>query len=383
MSVRFIQWQPIKKPHSQPWIAGIISLVVLLTACSRLSLTESTEASTSDPYVAFTEAVTAVEPLLDPNLDELASSNPRGISIVNGQFERRLPPLTPLAVEGNLTLVTSPDLLPLNEALYQRFIQEGYSGVMDINAMTASAAIQQFCQQSHTHLLTVNREMTPAEAADCRAKGRTPIRFAIGKDALVLVVNPQDTFVRGVTLAKLKTIFTANTWSSVESTWPTEPINRALIGPDSAAIALLAKTLFANNPDTLLKAPNTTVYDYPEPLTQALSLTPYSMGIVNYSTYQQLSKGFRAVPINGVSASAKTIENGVYPLGQTAFLYGAQQQLKSPTVTSAAINFYLTRVNAVIAEVSLLPLTDAQLNQSKDQWLKIMGLAQPSVEPED
>lgn len=382
MRGRSVKGQRLKWYELQSWVMVLMG-IMSLSACSRLGFNKPQGETASDPYVAFTEAVTAVEPLHDPNLDAITSSNPRGLNIVNGQSERRLPILTPLTVEGNLTLVTSPDLLPLNEALYQRFIQEGYSGVMDINAMTASTAIQQFCQQSHTHLLTVSRTMTTAEVANCRAKGRNPIRFAIGKDALVLVVNPQDTFVRGVTLAKLKTIFTANTWSSVESTWPTEPINRALIGPDSAAISLLAKTLFANNPDSLLKAPNTTVYDYPEPLTQALSLTPYSMGIINYSTYQQLSKGFRAVPINGVSASAKTIESGVYPLGQTAFLYGAQQQLKSSTVTSAAINFYLTRVNTVTAEVSLLPLTDAQLNQSKDQWLKIMGLAQRKVEPED
>ncbi|MEM6451404.1 MAG: substrate-binding domain-containing protein [Cyanobacteria bacterium P01_D01_bin.105] len=369
MSARLKALFYVPSSAARSGVASLISLI-LLTACSSLGLNEAPEDAISDPYIGFTEAIAAVEPLLDPTLDAISPPNPDSAAIKR-QVDS-LPAVTPLTVTDNLALLTSPDLLPLNETLYQRFIQEGYGGVMDINSMNASTAIQQFCQQPLVTLLTVSREMTPEEAADCRAKGRNLVQFAIGKDALVLVVNPQTKFVRGVTTDRLKTILTANTWSAVVSSWPAEPIDRAIIGPDSAAVTLLAKTLFDNNSETLLNAPNATAYSYPEPLIQALSLTPYGLGIINYSTYQQLPGGLRAVPINGISASPKTIEQGAYLLGQTAYLYGDQQQIGSATAAGAAINFYLTRVNDVMPEVSLLPLSASQLNQSKATLSKIL-----------
>lgn len=373
---------------------GLVSLgVSLLAGCGGLSqgatsAGDADEASATladvDPYVAFTQAVTAVEPLIDPNLEAItADTLSRSDPSLNAQTAIQLPEVTPLEVRDDLVMVTSPELLSLNESLYQRFVQSGYSGVMDLNAMNASTAIQRFCQPQGIDLLTINRPMTPAEMASCQAAGRQPVSFPLGKDALLLVVNQPDTFVRRVTLETLRAILTRETWSAVNANWPNEPIERGLIGPDSAAIALLAETLFAANTTPLLNAPNTTLYDYAEPMAQALSLTPYSVGVVNYSTYQQLPQIFRAVPLNGISASFETVERGSYPLRQTSYLYADRLEMGARSPISAVVNFYLTYANEAISEVGLIPLTPPELTASKVQWLEIMGLGQASSEPVD
>ena len=88
------------------------------------------------------------------------------------------------------------------------------------------------------------------------------------------------------------------------------------------------------------------------------------------------AQSFRIVPVNGVSASLETVESGAYPLSKISYLYVDRQQMQTQLPTSAAVNFYLTYLNDTISEVSLLPLTSAQLNASKTQWLNIMGLGQ-------
>lgn len=329
----------------------------------------------ADPYVAFTQAVSAVEPLIDPGLESLTTADQQALAgDPTSQAAVQLPAITPLEVDRNFGVVTAPELLSLNEHVYRRFIQSGYSGVMDLNAMDVRTAIQQFCQSGGADLLTINRPMTAAERASCEATGKQPMSFALARDALVLVVNQDDEFVRGVTTEKLKQILTRETWSAVDASWPDTPIERGLIGPDSAAIALLAETLFANNPTPLLNIPNTTFYDYAEPMAQALNLTPHSVGVVNYSIFQQLPQIFRAVPLNGISASFETVESGAYPLRLTSYLYadGGQMQGRSPL--SAVVNFYLTHIQEATSEVALLPLTPAQLNAAKRQWLAVRGL---------
>lgn len=362
---------------SVPKVGVYLLGVGLLTACNSLPLHDRTILDADDPYVAFTNAVTAVEPLIDPNLE--AISDPPAVALdaaTEASNDRRLPTVIPLEVTENISVATSPELLPLNETLYQRFIQSGYGGVMDINAMTASRAIQQFCQQSELNLLSISRTMTATEISQCRAEGREPVEFPIAKDALLIVVNPQDRFVRGVTLDKLQAMLTRDNWQAIDPTWPETPIERGVIGPDSASVTLLAETLFSADPSPVINASQTTFYDYPEPMIQALNLTPYSLGVINYSTYQQLAQNFHAVPINGISASLETVESGAYPLSQTSFLYVDRQQMQGRSPTSTVVNFYLTHLNDAISEVSLLPLTQSQLNTSKAQWLSVVGLEQ-------
>lgn len=366
------------------WKVSLAVGIVLLTGCNNLPFRDRVDADSEDPYVAFTSAVTDVEPLIDPNFDalddsQLTSANTRS-DITDAQ---RLPTVTPLRISQNLAVVTSPELLPLNETLYQRFIQAGYSGVMDIDAMTASRAVQQFCQQPEVNLLTISRAMTPVELSQCRAAGRDPTEFPVARDALLVVVNPQDRFVSGVTLSKLQSMLTRDNWQAVDPSWPDAPIERGLIGPDSAGIALLADTLFAADSTSLLNAPKTTFYGYPEPMIQALNVTPYSLGIINYSTYQRLAQNFRAVPINGISASLETVESGAYPLSQTAFLYSDRTQMARRSATSSVVNFYLTYLDDAISEVALLPLPQTQLNASKAQWLNVMGLGLTAEPAED
>ncbi|MEB3230735.1 MAG: substrate-binding domain-containing protein, partial [Leptolyngbyaceae bacterium] len=241
-----------------------------------------------DPYVQFTQTVNDVGPMVAPILEEIAQSTSRQQSGFGNQGTVRpqpLPPVNALELYGNIAIATDSELLPLNQALYERFIQAGYSGMMEVKAMGTDTALATFCQGHGVDTLTISRAMTATERTTCRQNGRDVVEFAIGQDALLLVVNPDATFVKGVDLETLAAILTQTTWAEVRAGWPDEPIQRKLIGPDSAAVTLLADTLFSQNPNPILNAPNTDFNNYPEPMLQALSTAEYGVGIVNVSAY--------------------------------------------------------------------------------------------------
>lgn len=128
-----------------------------------------------------------------------------------------LPEVEPLDVEGNIVASGSPTVLPLIRALYSRFIQEGYSGVMQIDSTGNSDGFRRLCEQAETDLVMASRHITPQESEACIAHDRTPIPFHLGIDALAIVVHRDNAFVNDVTLEELRAMFTAQRWSDVNS----------------------------------------------------------------------------------------------------------------------------------------------------------------------
>ncbi|MEM7063898.1 MAG: substrate-binding domain-containing protein [Cyanobacteria bacterium P01_B01_bin.77] len=350
---------------------GLLLLVGVMTGCGRLTppAASQSEDNPNNPYAQFRQAVNDVEPLIDPNLESLTASRlQQEAPVVTSSIT--LLEDTPLAIQGNVTMVSAPTMQAFNEQMYQRLIQAGYSGLLDINVLRAGSAIQQFCQDPSVNFLSVNRAMSEAEIQVCQAKGRQPLGLTIGKDPLLLVVNRDNDFVRGIDLEKLKAVLTKNTWSEIDMSWPNTAIERGMIGPNSSTVALLTQTLFPADGTSLLKTANTTFYDYPEPMVQTLSTVPNGLAFINQSSYERFTATFRVIPINGISASLDTVESNAYPLIQSLLLYVDQKQLESGTPTKAVANFYLTEMTDVMSEVGLLPLNQAQLDQTKRQWLK-------------
>ncbi|MEM9009564.1 MAG: substrate-binding domain-containing protein, partial [Cyanobacteria bacterium P01_F01_bin.86] len=261
---------------------GLLFLIGLLTSCGQPAASQSEE-NPNNPYAQFRQAVNEVEPLMDPSLESLTTSRFQQ-ETTNVKSGITLPEDAPLAIQGNLTMISSPTMQPFNEQMYQRLIQAGYSGVIDINALRAGTAIQQFCQDRSIDFLTVNRAMTEAEIGAC---GRQPLGLMIGKDPLLLVVNKENDFARGIDLKKLKVILAGNRWSEVDPSWPNAPIERTMIGPNSSTVTLLSQTLFPEDASVLLKAPGTEFYDYPEPTVQSLSNLPNALAFVNASIHKR------------------------------------------------------------------------------------------------
>lgn len=361
----------------------LAGLMGSLTACTtgpvaRFAPSQTADGDRTDPYVQFTQAVTAVEPLVSPELEAIARSQTVSGGNPVSQNSVPLPTVVPLMVEGNVAIATSPQLLPLNELMYERFVQGGYQGLMNINAVPSSQAIRQFCQPGQQHtpgILTISRPMTEAEITACQAQSRSPVGIAIGKDALVLVVHAQNEFLEGITLGHLNAILTQNSWSSIRSNWPQQPIVRYLMGPDSDTVRVLATHLF-DGTNAIATTENTKYFEHTEPMIQALGNTPDGVGIFSYATVRRSPSVFKTLPINGITASPDTITQGTYPLGQTLYLYVDQHQLQgqffdrktSPMLVVDWVNFYLTYINEVLPEVELLPLNPQQFKTSVQQW---------------
>ncbi len=352
----------------------IILLTIVLTACynqpqpSDISGTANEDAD--DPYARFSKSIT----LLEPQSENLVTDTRRGTKQkTKDKDEIKLPQVKPLEVEGNLIIAGAATIEPLNELIYERFVQQGYAGVIDLNGIGATSAIKLFCQQEDFDLVTITRPLKQNEIAACAAKGRQMIGFQIGKDALMIVVNRQDTFVKKVTMTQVAAILTREKWSNVNPNWPDQPIERILSTP-SVALDLILEKAFPGNSQPTINSLNTKSYKDYESIIQNLSNIRYGVGMLNDAAYQRASRTLRAITLDGVAASPETVKSGAYPLSQTLFIYTDMNRLKQKPQVSAFVNFYLTYVNEEIEKTGLLSIGQRELNQSKMKWLEVMEL---------
>ena len=352
----------------------ILLLVIFTTWGCQTPQSESQESgneASDDPSVQFSKDLTFLEPLSQRRLTD---DRFRAQKQVSGRGGVALPQIKPLELKGDIELSGNSDINSLNDLIYKRFVQEGYSGVINFSGIYPTTAIKLFCEEGQFDILTVSRPMSDSEIETCKSNDRQPIDFLIAKDAFVFVVNRQDTFVKNVTLPKLWDLFQVDKWSDVNSDWPDEPIERFLILPRTFLFDSFPELAFQGEGEPIINSLNTNFYKFYQPLSQDLSATRYGVGYLSYPYYQRNSKSLRVLPIEGNVANAETVQSGTYPFGRSIFLYADLNQLKQKPQVSAFINFYLTHVNQEIDKAGYLPLSEQELNNSKSNWLKAMEI---------
>ncbi len=348
-------------------------LVVVLTACQtplNQSNNDSQNIPENNPYAQFKQERASLEPIIETS-SLLAPSKSKKVTHETSKVN--LPQVQPLDVEGNLEIAGSTDIFPLNQSIYDRFISLGYSGLINFSTIGTNESIKFFCQQGQFDLLTLARPMKESELANCRANGIEPSNFLIGKDAIVIVVSPQNDFLSKVSMPMLSNIFTKHQWSDINPNFPDQPIERFAVNPGSSFDLVVEKVL-AGNSSSLLNAPNTTLYRYEDPMIQGLSTNIYGIGFLSHSVFKKSSSSLKSLVIDGTTPKSINFVGKTYPLERSLYIYVNPKQLQQKPQLSSFINFYLTHVNEEIEDVGLFPISIEQLDKSKNQWLQMVKI---------
>ncbi len=120
----------------------------------------------------------------------------------------RLPEVDPLEVEGDLVVAGSITVSSLTNAIYKRFIAEGYRGILRHYSIGTGNGFQLFCD-GRADIASASRPIKAAEVAACTAQKRAPVELRIGVGAIVMVVSAENDFVDNITLQELAAIFSA------------------------------------------------------------------------------------------------------------------------------------------------------------------------------
>ncbi len=284
-----------------------------------------------------------------------------------------LPAVDPLALSGDVVTAGSSTVFPLAEAMAARFQDEGFSGQITIDSIGSGAGFERFCVAGETDVSNASRPIKDSEIESCQAIGRDPIEFKVGTDALAVTVSSENDFVDDVTFEELALIFsTAETWADVRPEWPAEPIVRYIPGTDSGTFDYFVEEVFDEDEKPILSAANNNLSEDDNVLVQGIQASPYAVGFFGYAYYAENTDVLKVLQIEGVEASAATVDSGSYPLARPLFLYSTAEIMGEKPQVAGYINFFLSYVNEEITDVGYFPASDIALGLSKMLYLEAL-----------
>ena len=214
----------------------------------------------------------------------------------------------------------------------------------------------------------------------CRKAGIRFFELPIAFDAISVVVHPQNTWAKDITVAELKRIWEPQSegkvtlWSQIREGYPTQPITLFGPGKDSGTFdyfteAVVGKAKFSRN--------DFTASEDDEVLAKGVSKDLNSLGYFGFAYYEAHAKELRALAVdNGKGATLperKTVESAKYqPLSRPLFIYVSYNASQKPEVRKF-VSFYLKQASNATTKVGYIALPDKayQLAESRVSFGKV------------
>ncbi len=259
----------------------------------------------------------------------------------------------------------SSTVYPITEAVAEEF-QAAQKIKVTVGESGTGGGFKKFCR-GETDISDASRPISQKEMDACKDAGIQYIELPIAYDALTVVVNGKNDFVKSISVDDLKKIWapgsSVKNWNQVNSTYPNLPM--ALFGPGTASGTFDYFTEAVNGKAKASRSDYTPSED-DNVLVQGVASNAGGMGYFGYAYYVENKDKLRALPIiskagaAAVLPSPEAVMNGTYqPLSRPLFIYvNATAAAFRPEIKSF-VNYYLTNAPKLVKEVKYVPLPEA------------------------
>ena len=206
-------------------------------------------------------------------------------------------------------------------------------------------------------IANASRAMSAEELADAQAKGITPVQFEVARDAIAIVVHP-DNPVDGLTLGQVSALYVGwiTNWSQVKG--EDRPVVLLSRESNSGTYAYFLENVvrMGDKSSHLLLSPDTLLMPSSEGISAEVRQNPNAIGYdgLGYITSDQK---IIAVAVNRggkyVLPSVATVNDGSYPISRPLYMYTAGEP---QGVTRDYINWVLGPGQAYVAKLGFVPV---------------------------
>lgn len=263
----------------------------------------------------------------------------------------------------------SSTVFPITEAIAEEF-QSAQKGKVRVTVGISGTGggFKKFCR-GETDVQNASRPIQSSEMEDCRKQNIKYFELPIAYDAIAIVANPKNDWLKEITAEELKKIWEPGAqgkvtkWNQVNPKWPDQPIKLYGPGADSGTFdyfteAIVGKAKASRGDYTASEDDNM--------LVQGVSGDKNGLGYFGLA-YAEANKGkLKIVPVVGgpkspmkerpVLPAKDTVENGsYYPLARPIFIYVSETAFKKTEVADFA-KFYLKNASKLVPEVKYIAL---------------------------
>jgi phosphate transport system substrate-binding protein len=270
----------------------------------------------------------------------------------------------PAAAQSVIKIDGSSTVFPIAEAVAEEFqISKRGKVRVTVGIAGTGGGFKRFCR-GETDISNASRPILKEEMEQCRAAGIKYMELPVAFDALTVVVNPQNTWVKNLTVADLKKIWEPGAqgritkWNQVRSEWPNQPLMLFGPGADSGTFDYFTEAV---NGRAKASRGDYTASEDDNVLVQGVETNKNALGYFGFAYYIAHKDKMRAVEImnprgKAVGPSIEAVNDGSYqPLSRPLFIYVRDSAAQRPEIREF-ITFYLTEGGNLAKEVGYVPL---------------------------
>jgi len=273
----------------------------------------------------------------------------------------------------------SSTVYPITEAVAEEFQKAKKNAIkVTVGISGTGGGFKKFCR-NETDISNASRPITAKEMEDCKAAGVEYIEMPVAYDALTVVINPKNTFLKQATVDELKKMWEPAAqgkvmkWSDVNPAWPDAPMKLFGAGADSGTFEYFTEAIVGKPKSS---RGDFTASEDDNVLVQGVSRDVNAIGYFGYAYYAENQNRLKGLPIvnpktgKAVEPSGANVENASYqPLSRPIFVYVKKSSLDKPEVREF-VDFYMKNADKLVREVKYVPLPkaayDGNLKHVKD-----------------
>ena len=270
-----------------------------------------------------------------------------------------------VAMAQTIKIDGSSTVYPVTEAVAEEF-QKSKRGAMRVTVGISGTGggFKKFCR-GEIDIANASRPILKSEIADCEKAGIKFFELPVAFDALTVVINPKNTFIKSLSVAELKRMWEpqaqgkVSTWDQVNTAFPKQPLKLFGAGADSGTFdyfteAIVGKSKASRGDYTASEDDNV--------LVQGVQRDIAAIGYFGYAYYAENKDKLKAVPIvakeGGVAVApseASVLDGSYQPLSRPIFIYVHQGGYQRPEVREF-VEYYLKNGAKLAKEVKYIPL---------------------------
>lgn len=266
---------------------------------------------------------------------------------------------------AEIKIAGSSTVAPITEAVAEEFKKENTGLNVSMAVTGTGGGMKQFVK-GEIDICNASRPIKEAEIKAATEAGVKFVEIPVAYDALTVVVNQSNDFLKEATVADLKKVWakdaqgTITKWNQVNPAWPDAPIKLYGPGMDSGTFEYFTEAV---NGKAKESRGDFTGSEDDNVLVQGVSQDRFAMGYFGLAYYAENKDKLRAVAIinkagKAVLPSVEAVKDGSYnPLSRPLFIYVKADSMKKPEVQKF-IKFYLENGGDLAKQVGYVPLPE-------------------------
>ncbi len=271
-----------------------------------------------------------------------------------------------ISAQGQVVKIDgSSTVYPVTEGVAEDF-QKSKKGAIKVTVGISGTGggFKKFCR-GETDISNASRPIQKKEMDDCKAAGIEYFELPVAFDALTVVVNPKNTFIKQLSVEELKTMWEpaaqgkVTRWKQVNPAFPDAPLKLFGAGADSGTFDYFTEAVTGKSKSS---RGDFTASEDDNVLVQGVAQDINALAFFGYAYYAENTGRLKAVPIAdkagnpAVMPSEKSVLDGSYqPLSRPIFIYVNAKSLAKPEVKEF-VEYYMKEGAKLAKEVKYVPL---------------------------